>query len=100
MARAGALAGLAALLLAACGDAEQSETGGTPARALIKTSKGDITDPGQIVAAIERIHKVRRVKVNVVQIGTSPLPFMRRLAGVTEGMYKFFKAGEPKNLPK
>jgi hypothetical protein len=59
-------------------------------------SVGDIKDPEQIVAAIERIHKVRRVKVNVVQIGTSPLPFMKRLASVTGGDYKFFNAKGPK----
>ena len=53
---------------------------------------GDVKDEHQIVAAIERIHKVRRVKINVVQIGTSPLPFMKRLAAVTGGEYKFFNA--------
>ncbi len=58
-------------------------------------SIGDIKDPDQIVAAVERIHKVRRVKVHVVQIGTSPLPFMKRLASVTGGNYKFFNAKGP-----
>jgi Mg-chelatase subunit ChlD len=55
-------------------------------------SKGDIKDKDQIVAAIERISKVRHVKVHVVQIGTSPLAFMKRLAAVTGGDYKFFNA--------
>jgi hypothetical protein len=58
-------------------------------------SCGDIKDKDQIIAAMERIHKVRRVKVNVVQIGTSPLPFMKRLAAVTDGEYKFFNAKGP-----
>jgi hypothetical protein len=58
-------------------------------------SKGDIVDKGQIVAALERIHKVRRVKVNVVQIGTSILPFMEDLARVTGGKFKFFNAKAP-----
>ncbi len=59
-------------------------------------SKGDIIETDKIVAAMERIHKVRRVKINVVQIGTSRLPFMEDLARVTGGAYKFFdaKAGE------
>ncbi len=58
-------------------------------------SKGDIKDENQIVAAIERIHKVRHVKIHVIQIGTSPLPFMKRLAEVTGGDYKFFNARGP-----
>ena len=58
-------------------------------------SIGDVKDPDQIVAAVERIHKVRRVKIHVVQIGTSPLPFMKRLAAVTGGEYKFFNAKGP-----
>lgn len=58
-------------------------------------SVGDIKDMDQIVDAIERIHKVRRVKIHVVQIGTSPLPFMRRLAAVTGGNYRFFNAKGP-----
>jgi Mg-chelatase subunit ChlD len=58
-------------------------------------SIGDVKDPDAIVAAMERIHKVRRVKINVVQIGTSPLPFMKRLASVTGGEYKFFNAKGP-----
>ena len=59
-------------------------------------SVGDIKDTDAIVDAIERIHKVRRVKIHVAQVGTSPLPFMKRLAAVTDGNYRFFKAGEPK----
>jgi len=59
-------------------------------------SKGDIIDKDAIVDAIERIHKVRRVKIHVAQIGTSKLPFLQRLAAVTGGNYRFFKAGEPK----
>ena len=58
-------------------------------------SIGDVKDPEQIVSAVERIHKVRRVKIHVVQIGTSPLPFMKRLASVTGGNYKFFNAKGP-----
>ncbi len=59
-------------------------------------SVGDIKDPDAIVDAIERIHKVRRVKIHVAQIGTSKMPFMQKLAAVTGGNYRFFKAGEPK----
>ncbi|MHC4820671.1 MAG: HEAT repeat domain-containing protein [Planctomycetota bacterium] len=60
-------------------------------------SVGDIVDTDKIVAALERIYKVRRVNINVIQIGTSPLPFMERIARVTEGKFKFFKAGPKKN---
>jgi hypothetical protein len=55
-------------------------------------SKGDVVDKDQIVAAIDRIHKVRRVKIHVVQIGTSVMPFMKRLADATGGTFKFFNA--------
>ena len=59
-------------------------------------SKGDIIDKDAIVDAIERIHAVRRVKIHVAQIGTSKMPFLQKLAAVTGGNYRFFKAGEPK----
>jgi hypothetical protein len=60
-------------------------------------SIGDIKDPDQILAAIERIHKVRRVKIHVAHIGPTTLPFMQRLASTTGGNYKFFASrGEKK----
>ena len=58
-------------------------------------SKGDIKDKEQIVAALARIEKVRHVKIHVIQIGTSPLPFMKQIAAVTGGDYKFFNAKGP-----
>ena len=60
-------------------------------------SIGDIKDPDQILAALERIHKVRRVTIHVAHIGPTTLPFMQRIASSTGGHYKFFNArGEKK----
>ena len=59
-------------------------------------SVGDIKEPDQILAAIERIYKVRRVKINVAHIGPSQLPFMQALASRTGGRYKFFNSKGPK----
>jgi len=55
-------------------------------------SIGDIKDKEQILAAIGRIHAVRRVKIHVVQIGTSIMPFMQRLASLTGGEFRFWNA--------
>jgi len=60
-------------------------------------SIGDIKDPDLILASIERIHKVRRVKIHVAHIGPTTLPFMKQIASLTGGKYKFFNArGETK----
>jgi len=58
-------------------------------------SVGDIKDKDHILAAIERIHKVRRVKINVVHIGPSQMHFLQALASRTGGRYKFFNAKGP-----
>ena len=59
-------------------------------------SIGDIKDKDQILAAIERIHRVRRVTINVVHIGPSQMHFLQALASRTGGRYKFFNAKGPK----